>query len=164
MKHWLIFAVMLSGIFTNGCGAEKKKGKDPLQKLNQWVKIINEHKDTLSSEYLSTDFSFTDARGQEIRGRERVTMGWNQLFRLFPDYKIEIETVSSLENNTLAVFGYTSGTYLGMRSDANENYWKIPTAWRISFDGEGRISRWNEYCDTKIIYEIIRSNQPDTDF
>ncbi|MBX7242053.1 MAG: nuclear transport factor 2 family protein [Bacteroidia bacterium] len=164
MKHRFALALILTGICISGCGEKKEAEKEYFQKLNQWVKILNEHKDTLSAEYLAEEFSFTDARGQELKGRERVMMGWQQLFRIFPDYTIDIESTSSPDKNTMAVFGYTSGTYLGMHSEAGENHWKIPTAWRISFDENGRICRWKEYGDTKIIYEIIRSNQPDTDF
>ena len=145
------------------CSQKPTKRGEEIIRFQEFVAQINHHADTLFGQYLTEKFVFTDTRGQILTGKERVIMGWQQLFRFFPDYKIAVESVS-FENNAVLAFGYVSGTYMGLQSEADENHWKTPAAWKVSFNEKGEITEWKEYGDTRILHEIIRSNLPETDF
>jgi ketosteroid isomerase-like protein len=106
----------------------------------------------LMSEYIL----FIDAHGNEVQGNHRMKAGWKLYFEWFPDYQIEItETLTNGE--LIAVFGFASGTFRGIRTEKNENFWKIPASWKIKLEND-KIALWQVFADTKIPYDIIAKN------
>ncbi len=117
----------------------------------EFVKCVNEADTAKMHELLSTDHIFTDAHNNLVSGRDEMITGWREYFKLFPDYRIEIDEFYSC-GDVFAMFGYASGTYKGL--DPEHNHWKLPAAWKAEVSG-GKITRWQVYCDTKTPLEII---------
>ena len=69
---------------------------------------------------MTEDHTFVDSRGGIRSGRENMIAGWEGYFRMFPDYKIRIESILG-DKALVAVFGSASGTYNGKRGLVPEN-------------------------------------------
>lgn len=127
------------------------------QLVYDFVSAINEHNVDKIYTLMADDHQFIDAHGKEISGKEKMKAAWTGYFQWFPDYKIEITNIFS-DDHTLAAFGFASGTFKGMKTDKNENYWRLPAAWRVIVT-ENKIKLWQVYADTKIPFEIIGRNK-----
>ena len=120
-----------------------------------FVAAINAHDIEKMIMLMAVDHVFVDAYGN-IASKEMMIHGWPGYFSWFPDYLIEIDEI--LENaNTIALFGYASGTYHGETTADNKNYWRIPVAWRVIVEN-GLIKSWQVYADSKIPFDIMNDN------
>jgi len=121
-----------------------------------FVDAINQHDIDKIYSLLTADHKFIDAHGNEVVGKDKMKAGWVGYFQWFPDYKIEIKDI--FENgNTIAAFGFASGTFKGLKSDKNENYWRLPASWKAIVENN-KIKLWQVYADTKIPFDIIDKN------
>lgn len=118
----------------------------------KFIDAINEHNVDKICSLMTDDHRFIDSQGNEVVGREKMKAGWIGYFQWFPDYKIEI-TDSFLNNDTVAVFGFASGTFHGLSSEKG-NYWHLPASWKAVVR-DGKICLWQVYADSKIPYDII---------
>jgi hypothetical protein len=126
------------------------------QTVSCFIEAINcQNIDSIFS-LMTDDHKFVDANGNEVVGNEKMKIAWTGYFRLFPDYTIEVADVV-INDNIVAVFGFASGTYKGIRLDNNENYWRLPAAWKAIVDN-GKIKLWQVYADTKIPLDIMNRN------
>jgi hypothetical protein len=83
--------------------------------------------------------------------------GWAGYFQWFPDYKIEITELFE-DEGTIAAFGFAEGTFKGIKTTNNENYWRLPAAWKAIIE-DGKIKLWQVYADTKVPFDIINNNR-----
>ncbi len=122
-----------------------------------FVKAINQA-DLLELEALMTeDHTFIDSSGTKETGRQKMIKGWRSYFKMFPDYKIEIEDIIQ-ENEIVGAFGTASGTYNGKRGLVPENIIKMPAAWRAVIK-EGKVKNWQVYADWTEGFKIIEEDQ-----
>jgi ketosteroid isomerase-like protein len=117
-----------------------------------FVEAINGHNVDKICSFMTDDHKFIDSYGNEVAGKEKMKAGWIGYFQLFPDYKIEL-TELFVEKDTVAAFGFASGTYQGLNS-AKENYWHLPASWKAVIK-DGKIYLWQVYADSKIPFDII---------
>jgi ketosteroid isomerase-like protein len=129
---------------------------DP-QAVYAFAEAINEHNVDKIAALMADDHRFVDAHGNEVVGKEKMKGGWSGYFQLFPDYKIEITDIFSM-GDAFAAFGFASGTFKGIKTDANENHWRLPAAWRILLSNN-KIKLWQVFADTKIPFDIIAKNK-----
>ncbi|MFI5185245.1 MAG: nuclear transport factor 2 family protein [Chitinophagales bacterium] len=122
-----------------------------------FVNAINEHDIEKMCLLMTGDHMFIDAHGNRVTGKDKMKAGWQAYFQWFPDYNIEITDMFPGEE-TLAAFGFASGTFKGIHTAGNKNYWRLPAAWKIKLTGN-RISLWQVYADTKIPFDIIDKNK-----
>ena len=123
-----------------------------------FVDAVNRHALAYIGLLMSDDHAFVDSQGHTETGRDRMCAAWKAYFDLFPDYKIEIDCIVT-ENEVAAVFGRTSGTYLGKHGLAPENRIAMPAAWKVHVQ-DGRIALWQVYADWSVGMKIIeRENQ-----
>ena len=73
------------------------------------------------------------------------------------DYKIEVTDIF-IEGDTVAAFGFAEGTFKGIKTEQNKNYWKLPAAWKAVIEN-GKVKLWQVYADTKITCDIISRNK-----
>ena len=106
---------------------------------------------------MASDHIFIDAHGNEMKGNDKMKAGWAGYFQWFPDYKIEI-TETLTHGDTVAAFGFASGTFKGFKTEENENYWRLPAYWKAII-GQNEIKSWQVYADTKIPFDIINKNK-----
>jgi len=124
--------------------------------VHEFVKSINEHNVDKIYELMDNDFRFIDAYGNEETGKDHMRESWIGYFCWFPDYKIEIIDILS-HSSIIVILGFASGTYHNKKAANNENYWRLPAAWRIVVD-ENKVKQWQVYCDSKIPFDIIEKN------
>jgi ketosteroid isomerase-like protein len=119
----------------------------------RFVNEINRHDVAAMLALMSEDHSFTDALGQELRGKERLREAWTAYFALFPDYRIQIE--DHLQSGVVVgLFGSASGT-LGANGELPSTHrWKIPGAWKAVVR-DGHIERWQVYADNEPVWKIM---------
>ena len=97
---------------------------------------------------------FVDALGGRLEGKKALLDGWRAYLRLFPDYRIGVETMITDELDAL-LCGRASGTlHRGGRAVAGGR-WEIPAAWRARTDGR-RILLWQVYADNKPVWELLK--------
>lgn len=123
--------------------------------VKAFVAAINRQSCAGISDLMTEDHKFVDSAGRLESGRQNVTAGWREYFRMFPDYTILVETIVA-EHGLVAVFGSASGTYNGKRGLNPENRIGMPAAWRAVVQN-GKVKRWQVYADwtegTRIIAE-----------
>jgi ketosteroid isomerase-like protein len=152
-----ILTLTLAGLATLGQMDPYNKSNMDKKIVYDFVNAINEHNvDTIYS-LMTDDHKFVDAHGNEVSGKDKMKAGWTGYFQWFPDYKIEITDIFS-QSDTLAAFGFASGTFKGIKTDKNENYWRLPASWKIILSNN-KIKLWQVYADTKIPFDIIGKNK-----
>jgi limonene-1,2-epoxide hydrolase len=113
--------------------------------VEAFIAAINRRVPAEISSLMTEDHTFVDSGGSIQSGRKNMTAGWEEYFHLFPDYKIQVESI--LEDKALvAVFGSASGTYNGKRGLVPENRIEMPAAWKAKVAGN-KIRRWQVYAD-----------------
>ena len=122
-----------------------------------FVNAINEHNVDKIYSLMTDDHTFIDAHGNEVSGKDKMKAGWKGYFQWFPDYKIEIVDIF-FHGDTVAAFGFASGTYKEIKTDKSENYWRLPASWKILLSNN-KIRLWQVFADTKIPFDIISKNK-----
>ena len=113
--------------------------------VKAFIAAINRRKPSEISALMTEDHTFIDSGGSIQSGRKNVTAGWEEYFRMFPDYKIQVECI--LEDKALvAVLGSASGTYNGKRGLIPENRMETPAAWKAKV-AAGKVQLWQVYAD-----------------
>lgn len=121
--------------------------------IYDFINAINEHNTDKIYSLMTDDHIFIDAHNNEFISKDKLKTGWASYFNLFPDYKIEITNMFTNGNN-FAAFGFASGTFKGLQTGNNENFWKLPASWKIIVENN-KIKLWQVYADTKIPFDII---------
>jgi ketosteroid isomerase-like protein len=122
----------------------------------EFVDAINQHEVERIYSLMTTDHVFIDAHGNEITGKDKMKAGWAGYFQFFPDYKIEVTELLTQED-VVSAFGFASGTFKGLKTEKNDNYWRLPASWKVIID-QNKIKQWQVYADTKIPFDIIGKN------
>jgi ketosteroid isomerase-like protein len=125
--------------------------------VKAFIEAINRQDISALSRLMAEDYRFVDSRGQTVSGREAMMAAWKEYFRLFPDYKIEVENLVH-GKECLAVFGSATGTYNGKRGPVPENRITMPAAWKAVVQN-GRIKHWQVYADWTEGWRIIEKDR-----
>ncbi|HNW58944.1 MAG TPA: nuclear transport factor 2 family protein [bacterium] len=122
-----------------------------------FIDAINRGDVTRLSNLMTEDHIFVDSGGSRSPNSADLIRGWSEYFRMFPDYRIEIENIIQ-EENLVAVFGTATGTYDGNRGLVPENQIKMPAAWRAVVEN-GRVKLWQVYADWTEGWKIIEADR-----
>ena len=152
-----ILTFFLTGLATFGQVNSQGKSNMGEKIVTDFVNAINEHNVDKIYSLMTEDHKFIDAHGNEVTGKDKMRAGWTGYFQWFPDYRIEITDIFSI-GDTVTSFGFASGTFKGLKTDKNENYWRLPAAWKILLSND-KIKQWQVYADTKIPFDIISKNK-----
>jgi len=126
------------------------------QIVNNFADAINVHDIEKIYSLMADGHTFIDARGNKVEGKDKMKGGWAAYFQWFPDYHIEITDLFET-GNTVAAFGFAGGTFKGLKTDSNENYWRLPAAWKATLK-DGKIEVWQVFADTKVPFDTISKN------
>ena len=137
-------------IFCFAVANAAKSGNAP---VSDFIAAINHHDTAKIALLVTDDHCFVDAIGQQIKGKDKVLSAWTVYLQWFPDYTIEVEQLMR-NGDTVAIFGYASGTFYQLKGDTTKAHWHLPACWRAVVN-QGKISLWQVYTDTKIPFEII---------
>jgi ketosteroid isomerase-like protein len=113
--------------------------------VKAFIAAINRRSPSEISDLMTEDHIFVDSGGRIESGRQNMIAGWNGYFRMFPDYKMRVETILG-DGGLVAVFGSASGTYNGKRGSVPENRIEMPAAWRALVQN-GKVKHWQVYAD-----------------
>lgn len=116
-----------------------------VQAVKAFVAAINKGDVSLLDGLMTEDHTFMDSRGTTSSGRERMKEGWEEYFRMFPDYRVELGEILQ-DGNLVAALGSCSGTYNGKRGLVSENRIEMPAAWKAIVEN-GKIKFWQVYAD-----------------
>ena len=125
--------------------------------VRDFIAAINQGNAAQLSNLMTVDHTFVDSQGTIDSGRENMMKGWKEYFRMFPDYKVEIQSILQ-DGNLVAAFGSASGTYNGRRGLVPENRIEMPAAWRVIVEN-GKIKVWQVYADWTKGYNIINEDK-----
>jgi len=113
--------------------------------VEAFIAAINEGDAVQLAELMTEDHTFVDSGGTVESGRSNMTNGWNEYFRMFPDFRVEVQCMLH-DGNLVAAFGSASGTYNGRRGLVPANRIEMPAAWRAIVEN-GKIKFWQVYAD-----------------
>jgi ketosteroid isomerase-like protein len=118
---------------------------DEIDVVRAFIAAINRHSPSEISDLMTEDHTFVDSAGRIESGRENMTAGWREYFRMFPDYEIQVESILG-DRALVAAFGSARGTYNGRRGLVPENRIEMPAAWRAVVENR-KVRRWQVYAD-----------------
>ncbi len=130
----------------------------PTQTVRAFVAAVNAHDLEKMTALITDNHNFTDAHANTVAGHDKVKSGWTDYFEWFPDYAIELSSLTA-DGDTVAAFGFASGTFCGAKTDDGTASWRLPAAWRAVVES-GKIKTWQVYADTKIPFDIIAAHAP----
>jgi len=113
--------------------------------VKAFVHAINAHDMAALSALMTEDHAFVDSGGTITSGRDTMLAGWQDYYRMFPDFQIHVER-SLADKDLVAVFGTASGTYNGKRGLVEENKIVMPAAWKAVVEN-GKVKHWQVYAD-----------------
>lgn len=126
---------------------------NPVDAVLRFVERINV-KDTEGIAALMTDdHCFVDSMGIEVSSRGKMRLGWEEYFRMVPDYRIEVQETFAA-GAVVVLLGKACGTYSRDGSLKPEDRWETPAAWRAVVDGN-RLAAWQVYADNEPIRRRI---------
>jgi SnoaL-like domain len=115
----------------------------------RFVNEINRHDVESLLALLTDDHLMVDARGTEIRGRDRLRAAWSDCFRSYPDYHLGVKEWFQ-NGRVVGMFGTASGTLAVGALLPAENRWRAPAAWRAVVR-DHLIAHWQVYLDRELV-------------
>ena len=123
--------------------------------LEEFVNAINSARADRLSPLMTRDHVFIDSLGTRLEGRAAIVEGWRSYFRLFPDYRIEVQGwFLGDDEMSVMLHGRASGTLHRDTRPVEGGRWEIPAAWRASTDAR-RVTSWQVYADNKPVYALL---------
>ncbi|WP_029904630.1 nuclear transport factor 2 family protein [Prevotella sp. 10(H)] len=119
----------------------------------EYVEAINNANVDKLYSLMTDNHLFIDAHDNNVIGRNDMKQSWIDYFKMFPDYKIEVQDILE-KDNLICLLGYASGTYKNLKNNENSNYWRIPAAWTAIIK-DNQVSKWQVYADNIIVMDII---------
>ena len=125
--------------------------------VEDFIAAINRRDPGGICELMTEDHTFVDSMGTTASGHDHMLAGWQEYYRMFPDYEVQVEQMVA-DKDLVAVFGSTSGTYNGKRGLVEENRITMPAAWRAVVAGD-KIKYWQVYADWTEGWKIIEEDK-----
>ena len=122
--------------------------------VKAFIAAINQGNTAGLSGLMAEDYTFINSMGEAESGRGDA---WAEFFRLFPDYKMEVESMIR-EENVVGVFGSVSGTYNGNRGLIPENRIEMPAAWKAIVEN-GKVKHLSVYADWTEAWKVIEEDK-----
>ena len=150
MKVIKLCLVITFAVIVSFSTHSKTKTTGAKETVKAFQHAINVHSIAQMEALLTNDHVFINALGNEVKGKAiELTSEWDNYFKWFPDYHMEITEVF-VHGDTVAAFGFAEGSYKGNK----ENHWRLPASWRAVVH-EQRIKLWQVYADTKLPLDIM---------
>ena len=116
--------------------------------VRSFVARINSHDAQGILALCTASHVLIDSLGKRLSGLPQLEQGWCGYFALFPDHRIELDTMISAAGLVLSS-GWASATHRD-----SGTAWRIPAAWRAAVVND-QIAEWQVYADNKPVYEIL---------
>jgi ketosteroid isomerase-like protein len=119
--------------------------------VREFIDLINRHDVEAIMALCAHAHRFVDGLGQVLTGYDQLRAAWSGYFYLFPDYRIDIESLAVAGEVVLAA-GSASATAAAGTPTAQR--WRIPAAWRAEVRG-GLLVLWQVYADNKPVFDLL---------
>ena len=123
--------------------------------VEAFVGAVNSGRAERVSNMMSPDHVFVDSLGARIQGRKTMLDGWRSYYRLFPNYRIEVDGWFFGGRETM-LHGRAGATLHRDGRPADGGRWEIEAAWRAQTDSR-RVLVWQVYADNKPVYALLGS-------
>ncbi|MEA3030276.1 MAG: hypothetical protein QOG13_1601 [Sphingomonadales bacterium] len=127
--------------------------KDSREIVEAFVAAVNSGRAEKVAAAMTADAVFIDSLGKRIEGKQAIVTAWRAYFRLFPDYRIEVDAVFTDDRDAM-LHGRARGTLHRDTRPVEGGRWEIPAAWRASTDSR-RVTLWQVYADNKPVYVLL---------
>ena len=98
---------------------------------------------------MTEDHRFIDSLGTELAGKEKMRDGWQEYFRMVPDYRVDV-TETFADGQVVVLLGAARGTYSRDGTLRAKDAWETPAAWRAVIRGD-LVAEWRVYADNEPI-------------
>ena len=98
---------------------------------------------------------FVDSLGRRIEGRAAILEGWRAYYRMFPDYRIEVDGMMA-EAQDAMLHGRGGGTLHRDSVPVADGGWQVPAAWRAVSDGARLITHWQVFADNAPVRTLLQ--------
>ena len=98
----------------------------------------------------TADHRFVDGAGQTATGGENIREAWSAYLALFPDYRIEIESLVA-DGSLVLLAGSASGS---VETREGTQRWRVPAAWRAE-TRDGLVDVWQLYADNTPVFDLL---------
>ena len=118
--------------------------QDVVETTFRYVEHINRQDVERLTQGMTEDHRFVDSSGDEVVGRDPMTDGWIDYFRMCPDYIIHVSEFHQ-QGNRVFLMGQTTGSHLDLpwREEFQDK-----VIWIADVKGD-RISLWKILGDTE---------------
>ena len=117
-----------------------------------FVDAINSKNIERLSDLMTDNHKFIDGDASEYSGKLQMKTGWEEHLELIPDLTLSISEHFE-ENDTVVLFGWSSGTIVENGDLKKENSWRVPCAWRVIVES-GKVAVWQLYANQCALHEI----------
>ena len=123
----------------------------PEASVREFIARINAHNVEGIVALCTAEHRFVDGAGRILSGHEQLRTAWSGYLQIFPDYRIEIE---SLAVAGMVVLAAGSASATAAQGTPRAQLWRIPAAWRAEVRG-GLIDLWQVYADNTRVFELL---------
>ena len=141
-------------------GPQDTKRRQQRETALAFIEAINAHDVNQIVALLADDYEFVNSSGDHFQGQRFMRDEWAAQFAKHPDFRIRIGRVIA-DEESVAVFGYSEGTYAPDGTLRPENRWSVPAAFLL-MSREGRISYFESFSDASMVYDLIQASQQAT--
>lgn len=119
--------------------------RSPLEVTGAFIAAINAMDLSALRSLMTEDHVFTDARGVDYAGAEKMMENWQQFYYAYPKYWISINS-NFASGNRVALFGSAGGKW---RVDGTviPGSWMVKAAFLAEVERD-KVRRWSIFCDT----------------
>lgn len=139
---------------TNGDAAAQK------QTVLAFLDRINAHDVDGIVGLISADYEFVNSSGDHFRGLQFMRDEWTSQFAKHPDFRIRVGRIVA-DDEAVAIFGFSEGTYAPDGELRAENRWSVPAAFLV-MARDGKITYFESFSDASMVYDLIQAAQQST--
>jgi ketosteroid isomerase-like protein len=132
----------------------------PVETAQRFIDCINSRDAGAIAGMMTPDHRFIDSEGAVHEGRGRMEKGWEDYFRLVPDYEIAVERIFA-EGSEVVILGAARGTYCHGGKLLPEDAWATPAVWFARIK-DGLVHEWRVYADNEPMRARMRAHQRGT--
>jgi ketosteroid isomerase-like protein len=122
-----------------------------------FVEVINAHDVPGIVALLADDYKYVNSSGDHFHGKAFMRDEWASQFQKHPDFRIRVGRIVA-DDDAVAVFGYSEGTYAPDGVLRAENRWSVPAAFLVMTRG-GQITYFESFSDASMVYDLIQATQ-----
>lgn len=134
--------------------ADESSSMSPRETAVAFFDRINAHDVDGIVGLLSDEYQFVNSSGDQFSGRQFMRETWADQFSKHPDFRIRVRNVIADENG-VAIFGFSEGTYAPDGQMREENKWSVPAAYLLKASA-GKITYFETYSDASMVYDLMQ--------